>query len=81
LFYLAYRSPYLDLDNKVGDCSYGIYIYAFPIQQLAAHVMPAGTPYYNMTVTTAVVVPLAMLSWMYIEKPSLGMKARYLTHK
>ena len=81
LFYLAYRTPFLNLDGKVGDCSYGIYIYAFPTQQLLAYLMPGGTPYTNLVLSTIIVIPLAALSWTYIEKPSLGLKSRYLTHK
>lgn len=78
LFYLAYRTYYFNLDEKVGDCSYGIYIYAFPVQQLVVYLMPNGTPYSNIAISTAVVIPLAMLSWLYIEKPALRLKARVM---
>jgi peptidoglycan/LPS O-acetylase OafA/YrhL len=80
LFCLAYRTRFLNIDERVGDCSYGIYIYAFPAQQLTAYVLPSGNPYTNMLISTAVVIPLALLSWKYIEKPALGLKNRYLTH-
>ena len=80
LFYLAYRTGFLNIDGKIGDCSYGIYIYAYPVQQLTAYLMPTGTPYTNMIITTLVVVPLALLSWRYIEKPALALKSRYMTH-
>lgn len=76
LFYLAYRTYYLNLDEKVGDCSYGIYIYAYPVQQLTVYLMPSGTPYSNILITTVVVIPLAMLSWVYIEKPALRLKEK-----
>ena len=76
LFYLAYRTPFLNIDEKIGDCSYGIYIYAFPLQQLIAYLMPTGTPYTNMVITTAAVIPLALISWKLIEKPALGMKRK-----
>ncbi len=78
LFYLAYRTPFLNLDGTVGDCSYGIYIYAFPVQQLTAWLIPAGTPYTNLMISTLVVIPIAWLSWVYIEKPALGFKKRYI---
>jgi peptidoglycan/LPS O-acetylase OafA/YrhL len=79
LFWLAYRTPFLNIDERIGDCSYGIYIYAFPIQQLTAFLTPSGTPYTNMIISTAVVIPMALLSWKYIEKPALALKGRRLT--
>lgn len=79
LFWSAYQTPFLNIDERIGDCSYGIYIYAFPVQQLTAHLMPSGTPYTNMIISTVVVIPLALLSWKYIEKPALGMKKKYST--
>jgi peptidoglycan/LPS O-acetylase OafA/YrhL len=79
LFYLAYQTRFLNVDEKIGDCSYGIYIYAFPLQQLIAYLMPSGTPYTNMVISTAAIVPLALLSWIYVEKPALNLKSKYLT--
>lgn len=76
LFYLAFQTPFLNIDEKIGDCSYGIYIYAFPMQQLIAYLMPSGTPYSNMVITTVVVIPLALLSWKLVEKPALNMKKK-----
>lgn len=80
LFYLAYRTRFLNVDEKIGDCSYGIYIYAFPVQQLTAYLMPEGTPHTNLIISTIVVIPLAYFSWRIIEKPALGLKKKYLTH-
>src|SRR5689334_6601364 len=41
LIYAAYAQwPVIRLYNKLGDYSYGIYIYAFPVQQSAAHFFP-----------------------------------------
>jgi peptidoglycan/LPS O-acetylase OafA/YrhL len=81
LFNLAYRTRFIDLDKRVGDCSFGIYIYAYPVQQTTAFLVSSGTPYTNLVISTAVVIPMAVLSWHYIEKPALALKARYLTHR
>jgi peptidoglycan/LPS O-acetylase OafA/YrhL len=41
LFYLAYvPSGWIRKYNRVGDYSYGIYIYAFPVQQSVAALIP-----------------------------------------
>ena len=78
LFYLAYRSPYIDADKKIGDISYGVYIYAWPIQQLVVFLSPGMHPYENVIWSTLIVVPMSWLSWHYAEKPILGLKASLL---
>lgn len=61
--------------NRFGDYSYGVYIYAFPVQQVA---VTAGfdRPLSNALATVLVVLPLAILSWHLVEKPALGLKNR-----
>lgn len=61
--------------NRIGDFSYGIYIYAFPVQQVAAQ-FGAQTPALNMVVAAPVVLLLAALSWHLIEEPALRLKPR-----
>jgi peptidoglycan/LPS O-acetylase OafA/YrhL len=54
-----------------GDISYGLYIYAFPLQQiLAAH----GK--LSFAVAVLVTAPFAIASWFLIEKPALRLKPR-----
>lgn len=52
------------------DISYGVYIYAFPVQQLAAY---AGVQEYGMwthnLVSALGTVPLAIASWLLVERP------------
>lgn len=52
------------------DISYGIYLYAFPVQQLVINKTPlAFVP--SIVVTTFIVIGLATLSWLFIEQPAL----------
>lgn len=69
------RVPALLAFNRLGDYSYGIYIYAFPVQQLAAH-FGVTTPVLNMALAAPAVLVLAALSWHLVEAPSLALKAR-----
>ena len=60
-----------------GDYSYGIYLYAYPIQQTVVWLLPkAREPYYVVLIATPVTIGIAMLSWRYIEKPALALKRK-----
>jgi len=53
------------------DISYGMYLYAFPVQQLMINATDLGF-YASMLATAVVVVILATISWLFIEKPALN---------
>lgn len=60
-----------------NDISYGMYIYAFPIQQTLALVGLATLPLWVFVVLSVVcTVPLAILSWVYIEQPAMKLRGR-----
>lgn len=57
------------------DISYGIYIYAFPVQQIIIN--KAGLSFWtSMFVATAITIALAALSWRLVEKPCLSLKKK-----
>lgn len=58
------------------DYSYGIYIYAFPIQQTFAKFYPGMPLGYYLLATGLVTVLLAAMSWHFIEKTALNFKPR-----
>lgn len=64
------------LNKKMGDFSYGIYLYGFPVQQTLMH-------YYhlNYSVLMFLSIPitfiLGMLSWHLIEKRALKLKTLF----
>lgn len=75
VFYCAYvPGGKIKLFNKLGDYSYGMYIYAFPVQQSIASCIPgigvAGMFFLAWFVT---LVP-ASISWHFIEKRILSLK-------
>lgn len=73
----AFRAPanLCRLSQKLPDYSYGIYIYAFPAQQVAL-VFGASEPLANIALGFALMLPFAALSWHFIEAPALAMKRR-----
>ncbi|HEX9168645.1 MAG TPA: acyltransferase [Roseiarcus sp.] len=63
--------------NDWGDCSYGVYIYAFPIQQTLAFLFP-GMPLIAMILGSgAITLSVAALSWTLIERRALALKGDF----
>ncbi|MFZ2999207.1 MAG: acyltransferase [Undibacterium umbellatum] len=61
--------------NSVGDYSYGVYIYAFPVQQAVAALFP-GIAVWGMVMASGfVTMLLAVFSWHKIEKPAMALKS------
>jgi peptidoglycan/LPS O-acetylase OafA/YrhL len=61
--------------ESLGDWSYGVYLYGFPVQQVLAH---AELQKYGLLTyisgCTVVTISLAAASWFFIEKPALKLK-------
>ena len=85
----AYATVYLGLLNlpripvlMAGDYSYGIYLYAFPVQQTMVWFDPtryswrlrpfAHAWWLNIGFALPVTILVAMLSWHFVEKPVLA---------
>lgn len=62
------------LYNRVGDYSYGIYIYAFPVQQAIASSIP-GVSVATMFLASFLITSIfAVLSWHLLEQRVLRLK-------
>ena len=64
------------LPRNGPDYSYGIYIYAYPIQQVLSQSLPAMHPFVKGMVALLIVLIPAILSWHFVERPSLSFKQR-----
>jgi len=74
-FWLAYiPGGWLRNYNRLGDYSYGVYIYGMPMQGLMIYLMGPQTPLENILTTLPPTLALAALSWYLVEKPALALK-------
>jgi len=81
IFPAAYLTIWAGLTNppsslivRSGDYSYGIYVFAFPIQQALAMNPTLRLWYFNMPAAFVLSFLYATFSWHVVEKPVLGKK-------
>jgi peptidoglycan/LPS O-acetylase OafA/YrhL len=61
--------------NKYGDFSYGMYIYAFPVQQSVVYLWNAKLSLTVFFMSSFLITLLfSALSWKFIEEPALKLK-------
>jgi peptidoglycan/LPS O-acetylase OafA/YrhL len=68
------------LYNRLGDYSYGIYIYAFPTQQVFEKYFPHLSPIQHIACAAPVVLVLAVLSWHGLESHALTLARPIANH-
>lgn len=66
--------PWLKTLRSGDDLSYGLYLYGWPVMQLAAHNVGIRTPLAAFAFVMAVCVPVATISWRLIESKALRLK-------
>ncbi len=78
VMYFAFIKGPLNRFGDRGDYSYGLYIYAYPIQQtIIAFWGKEMPPYQQVLLAFALVLPFAWFSWHFVEKPALKYKAYF----
>ena len=73
---LGHRTtPFLRRTGRFGDLSYGVYIYAYPVQQTIFLLYEDQLGWWTlMALVVAITVLLAFASWHLVEKPALRYK-------
>jgi peptidoglycan/LPS O-acetylase OafA/YrhL len=82
LFYFAFKFKSARL-NRVGskvDLSYGIYLYAWPIQNLLIWHYRHISPWILFALSATMAGVCAYASWIFVESPALSLKGRFLRH-
>ncbi|MCX7555920.1 acyltransferase [Xanthomonadaceae bacterium JHOS43] len=71
--WVAYRIPAMRW-SRDRDYSYGIFLYGFPVQQAVMAIWPQMSPLVMCAVSTLAVLPFAVASWHWVERPVLRWK-------
>jgi peptidoglycan/LPS O-acetylase OafA/YrhL len=75
-FVIGYaKIPVIAGYQRMGDYSYGTYVYAFPVQQMLAS-FGIVTPFANMALALPLTLICAWLSWHFIESPVMRLKPK-----
>jgi len=72
------NTPVVRRAARFGDLSYGIYVWAFPVQQIVILVFGPQRMLINLTIVTSITLVLAWLSWHLVESPSMELKDRLI---
>ncbi|HEY0199938.1 MAG TPA: acyltransferase [Rhodanobacter sp.] len=68
-------TPVIRSAGRFGDLSYGIYLYAYFLQQVVVKFWPGPAPLAgSLVLATLATVTLAWLSWHAVEAPALRLK-------
>ena len=62
--------------NRVGDYSYGLYLWGFPAQQTVVAIAGTQSAFVNAAAGFVVALLLAIASWHLVEQPALRWKRR-----
>ncbi len=68
------RAPALLAYNRIGDFSYGTYIYGFLVGQSIAAVLPGIGPAGMMALSLPISLLCGMASWFYVERPAMELR-------
>ncbi len=74
LWFAFLKLPHIGSFGKYGDFSYGIYLFAWPVQQLCLSLLSRNNFPEFMVLSFVITFVCALVSWFLIEKPALYLK-------
>jgi peptidoglycan/LPS O-acetylase OafA/YrhL len=75
ILYFAKNAKEIAVVNKIPDFSFGLYLYAWPINKTIYWYFPETGVYACMIVTVLLSIISGIVSWYLIEKPFLKLKS------
>ncbi|MES2547044.1 MAG: acyltransferase [Pseudomonadota bacterium] len=75
-FALNFKNKFLNSIGGKVDISYGVYLYAWPVQIYVIKYYPQVNLYVLMLITLITASVLGYLSWSFVEKPFMQLKGK-----
>jgi peptidoglycan/LPS O-acetylase OafA/YrhL len=72
IFWFGFRVPAVSSIGRNTDISYGVYLYAWPLQNSIIWLHPEIDPWVLCFFSTVGAVILGFLSWVLVEKPAMN---------
>lgn len=76
-FAFNFKSKMLERVGSKTDISYGVYLYAWPIQIIIIHHFNDINPWLLSAITLVLASFAGYISWVWIEKPFMDIKKRF----
>ncbi len=76
LFLSASKTRWIHTITPKSDLSYGLYVWAYPIEQLVVNYLQPENLTIRFFLVLLFTIPLAFLSWNLVEKPALKLKRK-----
>ena len=64
------------IPHKIGDISYGLYLYSFTIQQFLIYFEMSSNLFNFILMSTFFSIIVSLISWRFVEKPFLNLKTK-----
>jgi peptidoglycan/LPS O-acetylase OafA/YrhL len=64
------------LPMRIPDVSYGLYVYHWPVLEFLKYILHINDLFWLISCSVAVLIPLTLASWYFIEQPALRLKRR-----
>lgn len=65
---------HLNRFQTLPDVSYGLYLYAWPVQKMLIFYVPSISPWTVFGMATVLCIGLGWFSWTFVEKPFMNLK-------
>lgn len=79
LFLYIFTRKFMIEINYNHDVSYGIYIYAWPIQMLTLHYFSQINGYFHFVLPLLVTLFIAWFSWIFVELPGIKLGKKFFS--
>lgn len=61
-----------------NDISYGVYLWAFPVQQTLSFLGFNSNPVWYVLLSLSTTIVIASMSWKFVEKPTMAFRSKYV---